>query len=523
MAETKYDVVIVGSGASGGMAAWALTRKGVKVLMLDAGPPVDFTRDRALKPVYDLPYRGFDKPGRLPHVVQATEFNANVWADETQNPYTYDPGDDYNWVRVRLIGGKSLFWARMSFRFSDYEFKAKDHDGYGENWPISYADLAPYYSQVEPLFRVAGRKEGYPQLPDGVFLEDNSPDSECVQRFKAAAAKQNIPVTKMRRATGQGMLASSLNLLLPDALATGNLTLVPNAVVREVTTGKNTGLASGVNFLDRHSRREMHASGRAVVVGASCLESTRLLLNSGIANSSGVLGHYLFDQFYISRTVEAIMPEACDGKATRHMIGGGGYVPRFRNLDRKEKGFLRGYALDFGSGGTPEAACIPGYGADLAGKLDHYRGAGFSATTMGEVLPRYENCVTIDKSKVDAWGIPALHIRARYTDNEFNMAADAMNTLDEVCHAAGFDVIAKHDKMFPPGYSIHELGACRMGSDPKTSVLNQWNQSHDVKNLFVVDGGSFVTGGSQNPTMTILALSLRASEYLAERLRAGDM
>ncbi len=523
MAAKEYDVLIIGSGASGGMAAYTLTQMGVSCLMLDAGPAIDLAKDRGFKPVYDLPYRGFGEPGRFPHVVQANEFNANVWADEKQNPYTYDPKDPYNWVRVRLVGGKSLFWARMSFRLSDYEFRAKDHDGYGENWPIQYSDLAPYYDKVEPLFQVVGRKEGFPQLPDGVFLEDNSPDSECVQRFKAAAAQRDIPVTKMRRAMGRGQFASSFNLLIPPALATGKLDLVPNAVVREITVDKNTGLASGANFLDRHSRREMHAKARVVVVGASCLESTRLLLNSGIANSSGVLGHYLIDQFYITQTVQAVMPEARDGKAKRGLIGGGGYIPRFRNLKTREKNFLRGYALDFSSGGTPTPDVIPEYGEGLDKALASYQGAGFSGTTMGEVLSRFENHVSIDKDTVDAWGIPALRIQAAYTDNEFNMARDAMNTFDEVCRAAGLEVIAKHDKMFPPGYSIHELGTCRMGTDPKTSVLNQWNQSHDVKNLFVVDGSSFVTGGSQNPTMTILSLSMRASEYMAGRMRAGEL
>ncbi len=523
MAAKEYDVLIIGSGASGGMAAYTLTQMGVSCLMLDAGPSIDLARDRGFKPVYDLPYRGFGEPGRFPHVMQATEFNANVWADEKQNPYTYDQKDPYNWVRVRLVGGKSLFWARMSFRLSDYEFRAKDHDGYGENWPIQYSDLAPYYDKVEPLFQVVGRKEGFPQLPDGVFLEDNSPDSECVQRFKAAAAQRDIPVTKMRRAMGRGQFASSFNLLIPPALATGKLSLVPNAVVREITVDKNTGLASGANFLDRHSRREMHAKARVVVVGASCLESTRLLLNSGIANSSGALGHYLIDQFYITQTVQAVMPEACGGKAKRGLIGGGGYIPRFRNLKTREKNFIRGYALDFSSGGTPSPDVIPDYGEGLEKTLAGYQGAGFSGTTMGEVLSRFENRVSIDKETADAWGIPALRIQTAYTDNEFNMARDAMNTFDEVCRAAGLEVIAKHDKMLPPGYSIHELGTCRMGTDPKTSVLNQWNQSHDVKNLFVVDGSSFVTGGSQNPTMTILSLSMRASEYLAGRMRAGEL
>jgi choline dehydrogenase-like flavoprotein len=524
MPTKDYDVLIIGSGASGGMAAYTLTKKGMNCLMLDAGPLVDFNRNRAPKAVSELPYRGFGKPGHLPHVVQANEFNANQWVDEAQVPYTHDPNAPFNWVRVRMIGGKSLFWARMSFRLSDYELKAKDHDGFGENWPISYADLKPYYDQVEPIFRVAGRNEGYEQLPDGVFLEDQSPWSGAMQRFIASAKKRDIPVTKMRRATGRGQFASSFNLLLPDAIETGNLTIVPNAVVREITVDKNTGLVSGANFLDRHSSREMHAKARTVVLGASCLESTRILLNSKIANSSGVLGHYLHDQTYISQGVQAFVPEARDGKAPRGLMGGGGYVPRFVNLKNgKEQDFIRGYAYDFSTGGTPDPKLIPAYGAELEKALASYRGAGVSVTIMGEVLARYENYVSIDKNVVDAWGIPALHIQCRYSDNEFKMAKHAMNTFEELCHDAGFETLAKHDKMWPPGYSIHELGTCRMGDNPKTSVLNKWNQSHDIKNLFVVDGSSFVTGGYQNPTMTILSLSMRASEHLAEQMRAGNV
>jgi choline dehydrogenase-like flavoprotein len=519
-----YDVLIIGSGASGGMAAHTLTKKGASCLMLDAGPLVDFARSRGPKAVYDLPYRGFGKPGVLPHVFQANEFNANQWVDETQVPYTHDPGSPFNWVRVRMIGGKSLFWARMSFRLSDYEFKAKDHDGFGENWPISYADLKPFYDRVEPIFRVAGRNEGYTQLPDGVFLPDDSPWSGAMQRFIDSASKRSIPVTKMRRATGSGQFASSFNLLLPDAVETGKLTIVPNAVVRDITLDKNTGLVNGANFLDRHSKREMHAKAPIVIVAASCLESTRILLNSKIANSSGALGHYLHDQLYISQGVQAVVPEALDGKAPRGLMGGGGYSPRFVNLQKgKEEDFIRGYAYDFSTGNTPDPKYVPAYGAELDKKLASYRGAGVSVTIMGEVLPRFENFVGIDKKVVDAWGIPVLHIQAKYGENEFKMSKHAMNTFAEVCHGAGFEVLTKHDQMFPPGYSIHELGTCRMGDDPKKSVLNQWNQSHDIKNLFVVDGSSFVTGGYQNPTMTILALSMRASEYIVDQKGKGNL
>jgi choline dehydrogenase-like flavoprotein len=519
----NYDVLIIGSGASGGMTAYTLTRKGIRCLMLDAGPAVDFNRDRVLKPVYELPYRGFGQPGRFPHVTQANEFNANLWADEKQNPYTYPEKDPYYWVRARLIGGKTMLWGRASWRLSDHVLASRDIDGFGENWPVRYQDLAPYYEQAEPLFRVAGRRDGIPQIPDGNFLEDNSPDSESVTRFVGACKERGIRTTKARRATGQ--LASSANLLLPDALATGNLSIVPNAVVRELTIDKNTGLVNGANFVDRHSLRELHAKARIVVVGASTLESTRLLLNSGIANSSGVLGHYLHDQFYVKNIVQAVVPEARDGKAHRGLMGGGGYIPRFRNLDKPEKNlrFIRGYSVDFGSGGTPNPKYYPAFGEELRKLVARDAGASFSMTAMGEVLARKENFVRINKDVKDAWGIPVLHIEHKYTDNEFEMAKDAMNTLDEICRSAGFEVLAKHPHMVPPGESIHEIGTCRMGNDPKTSVLNKWNQSHDIRNLFVVDGSSFVSGGSQNPTLTILALSMRAAGYMAEQMRAGTL
>ena len=523
MTNTEYDVLIIGSGASGGMAAYTLTQKGVKCLLLEAGPSIDFQRQRGLKPVYELPYRGFGKPGRLSHVLQANEFNANQWVDEAEAPYTHNPREPYNWVRVRMIGGKSLFWARMSYRLSDYEFKAKDHDGFGDNWPISYADLAPFYDRVEPIFRVSGRKEGLSQLPDGNFVDDTSPDAGALKRFGAAGQSRGMTVTKIRRSLGDGQFASSYNLLLPPAQATGNLTIVSDAVVREITTDKKTGLANGVNFVDRQSGRELHARAKVIVLGASCLESTRILLNSKIANSSGVLGRYLHDQFYISNGVIAIVPEAKDGKAPRGLMGGAGYVPRFRNMKTKEKNFLRGYAFDIYTGGTPDAKYYPAWGEELNSMIDSHRGASIGTTIMGEVLPRYENHVRLDPKVRDAWGIPVLNFQCRYTDNEFNMAKDAVTTISEVCAEAGFEVLNGNDKMFPPGYSIHELGTCRMGANPKSSVLNKWNQCHDVKNLFVVDGSSFVTGGTQNPTLTIMSLSMRASEYLAEQLRKGDL
>jgi choline dehydrogenase-like flavoprotein len=520
----EYEVLIVGSGHSGGMAANILTQKGFSCLMLNAGPEADLERDRSMKSTYELPYRGFDKPGRLPHVFQANEFNANQWVDEKEVPYTYPEDAPYNWVRVRLLGGRSLFWARQSFRLSNLEFKAAEIDGSGENWPISHEDLAPFYSQVEEIFRVSGRKEGLPQFPDGNFTETTyPPDTESMAHFTTLAKRRGIPVSKNRSAVGKDGLASSINLLLPAALATGKLDIVQNAIVREVSIDKNTGLANGAHFVDRHTGREMHVKAKVVVLAAGCLESTRLLLNSNIANSSGMLGHYLSDQMY-GVSVVASVPEARDGKAKLGLMGGGAFIPRFRNLTKEDKrNFIKGYCVTINSGGGANPSFFPLYGEELQQKLDSYENSCVSGGIFGERIARYENHVRLNPDVKDRWGIPVLHVEARDGENERNLTKDAADTIEEIFHEAGWEIICKTDRVNPPGYSIHEVGTCRMGDDPKKSVLNKWNQSHDIKNLLVVDGASFVTCGWQNPTLTILSLSMRASEHLAEAMRRGEV
>jgi choline dehydrogenase-like flavoprotein len=523
MADETVDVLIIGSGHSGGMAAKVLTEKGIRCLMLNAGPIADAHRDTEVKPAYALPFRGFKQPGRLPHVFQSNEFNANTWVDEKEVPYTFDPNHPYNWVRVRLFGGRSLFWSRQSFRLSDYEFKGKTHDGFGDDWPISLADLAPYYSRVEAIFRVRGRAYGLPQYPDGNFVPDDSPWSQSMQRVIAAGKQKDIPVCKARVSLGVDGLASSVNLLLPDAFATGKLQAIPNVVVRELSVDKDTGLVNEAHFVDRLSRREMSVKARVIVLAAGTLESTRLLLNSKLANSSGVMGHYLIDQVY-GPGIDCSVPEARDGKATPELTGGAALIPRFRNLDTRSANFIRGYALNlYSNPGPMDPRNFAAYGAELQQKLDSYDGSGFSARIMGEVLAHYEHHVSIDKNVVDAWNIPVLHVSTQYTDNEFNMARDAVDTSVALAEAAGFEVLSKNYDPNPPGYSIHELGTCRMGDDAKTSVLNKWNQSHDLKNLFVVDGSAFVSSGWQNPTMTIVSLAMRGSEYLAEQMRRGEI
>ncbi|MBL8206571.1 MAG: GMC family oxidoreductase, partial [Blastocatellia bacterium] len=383
--------------------------------------------------------------------------------------------------------------------------------------------LAPFYDRVEPILRVSGRNEGLPQLPDGKFVPDESPDGEILQRVAKQAKKHGTTVTKIRRALGDGQFASSRNLLLPTAHETGNLTIVPNAVVRAVTMDKKTGRVNGVSFFDRQSGRELHAKAKVVVLGASCLESTRILLNSKIANSSGVLGHYWHDQYYIPNGVVGVIPEARNGKAPRGLIAGGGIIPRFRNLKTREKNFLRGYACDVNPGQTPDAKYFPMWGGELEKLVESHRSAAIGTTIMAEVLPRFENHVRLDPKVTDAWGIPVLNFHCQYGENEHNMAKDAVNTISEMFTEAGIEILHQNTVMNRCGRSMHELGTCRMGDNPKTSVLNKWNQSHDVKNLFVMDGSSFVTGGAQNPTLTIMALAMRSSEYLAEQLRRGDL
>jgi choline dehydrogenase-like flavoprotein len=560
-----YDAVIVGSGAAGGMAAKELTEKGLEVLVLEAGPPVNPSRDFSMHtwPYEDM-YRGFGPPNwkAREQWMQDTagRFSSHFYVKDTEHPYTTEPGKPFLWVRARIVGGKTLHWGRLSWRLSDLDFKAASHDGFDVDWPISYAEIAPYYDRVEEFVGVSGNRDGLAHQPDGNFLPPmNLTCGE--QLLKKGSEKLGRPAitsrvamltaakphhTKYNRAVchycghcGQGCdvhaMFSSVSSTLPVAQATGKMTLRPNSVVRHIIVDTNTGKAKGVAVVDRVTFREMEFFGKVIIVAASTLESTRLLLNSksrqhpnGLGNSSGVLGHYLVDHFGgisgfgLFHTLAGREPVNEDGKAA------GLFIPRFRNLDKKtqHKRFLRGYGFECssGTGMGSGAHRLAGFGAEFKKEVRKWYTAPVYMTTRAAMLSRFENFVEIDPGGVvDAWGVPVLKIHIQHSDNEREMARDATDCIEETLKSAGAEIVSVGGRMTAPGRIIHELGTARMGDDPKRSVLNKWNQVHDVPNVFVTDGAAFVGSANQNPTITIMALTMRACDYIQDEMKRGNL
>jgi choline dehydrogenase-like flavoprotein len=476
--------------------------------------------------------------------------------DEKQNPYS---GTRYAWVRSRAVGGKTNLWGRLALRLSDYDFKAKDRDGYGENWPISYSDIEPYYDKVDLYLGISGHKENLPYLPDSKFQRPNKLTySEVHLRetlkgmgrvltpYRAGVTTEGLKHNNYRsRCYGRGAcnrhvggcdihaaFDSPTGLIRP-AYDTGNLTMRPNSTVFEVTVDKNTGKATGVSFLDSETKKSYQAKSKTVIMAASTLESARLLLLSksslypnGIGNSSGHVGHN-FCEHMMGPSVAGFMKDLVgkqrtldDGKP------GSFYIPRFRNLDGPKSDFLRGYGYEGSSGTTmvpSTASSTPGFGEEYKRKVRDYAGAMIEIGAFGEVLPRYENAVDLDPELKDAWGIPVLRFSYKFGENEAKMARDMAVAGREMFEAAKFEVTSASNEMLPEGWSIHELGTARMGNDPKTSVVNQFQQCHDVKNLLVVDGATHVNASCQNPTWTIMALCWRSCDQLADQLQKGEV
>ncbi|MBI1748335.1 MAG: GMC family oxidoreductase [Acidobacteria bacterium] len=551
-----YDAIVVGSGATGGWAAKELTEKGMEVLLLEAGRRLDPAKDFAdHKRPYELEFRGKGKFFQKTRPVQSkcyacTEYNYSFFVDDLQNPYVTLNDQPFDWIRMRVVGGRTLSWGRQSYRLSDLDFKAAGRDGYGDNWPISYADLEPYYDKVELFIGISGQTENLPHLPDSKFLPPMP--LTCGEQLlrKAAKAKFGRTVTIGRAAVltkhHNGRFAchycgpcehgcitnsyfSSPLTTVAAAQKTGRLTLQPNSVVSHIVVD-NRGKAKGVAYVDQTSRAAHAASGKVVLLCASTLESTRILLNSssskypnGLGNSSGVLGHYLMDHIMWGGA-RGRLPVL--GKASPHWgpprRPNGLYIPRFRNVSDKFPKFLRGYGFQGGSGQNFNFGAT-GFGADYKRKVKEEAYWSISLGGFGECLARWDNFVELDKDRKDAWGIPVLKIHCAYGKNEKAMVLDMADTAAEMIEAAGGTEIARRTAHNTPGLAIHEVGTARMGNDPKTSVLNRFNQVHDVKNVFVTDGSCYVSSPCQNPTLTMMAITVRACDYLVEEARAGRL
>jgi choline dehydrogenase-like flavoprotein len=558
-----YDVCIIGSGASGGTAAKVLTEGGLSVVLLEAGPPIVPERDykEHLWP-YDLPHRGAGVGGRSRHGI-GDEFMApnGAWEIEGE-PYVSAPGSKFRWFRSRIVGGRTNHWGRIALRMAPVDFRVRSRDGMGDDWPLTYDDVAPYYDKVESYIGVFGTKENIPSAPDGVFLPPPKP--RCTETIvKKTCDQLNILCIPSRLAIltqphngrpachycaqcGRGCITaanfSSSQVMIPPAEKTGRFTLITSAMARELIVGKD-GKVAAVSYIDKATREERRIHARAFVVAASACESARLLLNSrstlfpeGLANASGVVGRNLMDSVgsngggYFPQ-LEKMPAHNHDGVGGMHM-----YLPWWK-FDRKND-FLRGYHTEFGGGrgmpgvGDYDRVCddFEGYGISLKQECKKKYGTYIGFAGRGEMIPN-ENCYCeIDPKVVDQWGIPVLRFHWKWGDNEIKMAKDMQETYRAIVEAGGGIYLTETHEDGPHPYGIadggviiHEVGTVRMGERPATSALNQYCQAHDVKNLFVTDGACFVTNADKNPTLTIMALTWRASEYLLDQAKKGNL
>ncbi|WP_342377777.1 GMC family oxidoreductase [Myxococcus stipitatus] len=504
--KTIFDAVVVGSGACGGWAAKQLTEAGLNVLVLEAGRSE--RSDRLLWLWHRirqklLGYRAeSDDSRKQRQSVQSTTFawpfHPHAFVDDVDNPYTTPKDAPFSWIRARQVGGRTSVKAhgRQFYRLSDFNFKAGSRDGQGPDWPLTLEDLRPHYETVERWMGIHGNADGLDTLPDSVFAS-HIPMNPAEQRLKERVERRWPERRVVVRRT------ASAPVTLPAALKTGRLTLRTHAVVDQVLYDAKTGRASGVTYVDTRTGKTLEARARVVVLAAGTIETTRLLLHSrsaafpeGLGNSSGQLGRNLMDHTYLLG-IEARMNLPPEQQRAEQSWA---YIPQFRNVTSQEDGFARGYGVQVF---TFADTC-------------HF-------VPFGEMVPRPGNRVTLSTTVKDRWGIPAAHIDCRHSDNELKMSADAVATCQEMMKEAGFTVEKVNDALSTPGMAIHEVGTARMGSDPKTSVLNPWNQSWDVSNLYVMDGASFPSQGPQNPTLTMMALAVRASAHVVSELKAGRL
>ncbi|MBC7883991.1 MAG: GMC family oxidoreductase [Saprospiraceae bacterium] len=571
--DKKYDVCIVGSGAGGGMAAKILSEAGLSVAILEAGGDFDPAKEEyrtQLRWPWESPRRGANTQRAF------GDFDA-AWGgwDIEGEPYTRKDGTKFDWFRSRMLGGRTNHWGRISLRFGPKDFKRKDQDGLGDNWPISYEDVKPYYDKVDKLLGVFGTNEGLHNDPDGYFLPPPKP--RLHELFvKKGAALASVPVIPSRlsiltrkinnergvcffcaqcsRACQIHADFSSGTCLIKPAMQKGKVELYTHAMVREVLTNED-GLATGVLYIDKKDLNEYRIGAKVVVLAASACETARIMLNSkskahpnGLSNSSGVVGRYLHDSTGTDRM--AFMPELVDRPRYNEDGVGGLHVYSPWWLDNKKLDFPRGYHIEYWGGmGMPsygfgfgmdtmrkyltdefgKPSANGGYGISLKKDIRRIYGSMVGMSGRGESVPQYDNYCEIDPETVDKYGIPVLRFHYKWTEHEVKQAKHMHDTFEEILTGMGGVILGQKPTaenqhgLATPGRIIHEVGTSRMGDDPKTSALNKYSQAHDCKNLFAVDAGSFVSQADKNPTWTILALSWRTSEYIIDQLKKQNI
>ncbi|WP_224996735.1 GMC oxidoreductase [Cesiribacter sp. SM1] len=560
--ERTFDAIVIGSGISGGWAAKELTGHGLKTLVLERGGDV---KHNVNYPTATKNQWEFDHRGQLPLEVRKAnpivskcyafyEGTEHFFVKDNEHPYVQEK--PFDWIRGYQVGGKSLLWARQTQRWSDFDFEGPARDGFAVDWPIRYADLAPWYSYVEKFAGISGNRDGIPQLPDGEFLPPH--EMNCVEsHFQNQVAKkykdrqvimgraahitkpqpihleqgraQCMHRTLCERGCPFGGYFSSNASTLPWAAKTGLMTLRPHSVVHSVIYDEQKGKASGVRVIDANTKEEMEYYANIIFVNAAALNTNLILLNStssrfpnGLGNDNGLMGRYVAFHNYrgrVSAEYDGHLDSTTEGRRPNSP-----YIPRFRNVYKQETDFLRGYAAGFNANRS-SGSSHEGMGASLKASLHNPQLGGWyvGSHMMGETIPKESNYVALDTNNKDPFGIPQLKISIDYDENDEKMVKDYLEQMTEMFTNAGFTNIKTSDSKQAPGLDIHEMGGVRMGHDPKTSLLNKWNQLHACKNVFVTDGACMTSTATQNPSLTYMALAARAVDYAVKELKKQNV
>jgi choline dehydrogenase-like flavoprotein len=559
MADNTYDAIVIGSGISGGWAAKELTEKGLKTIMLERGRNIEHVKDyaNATKNPWEFPHRGgrtqemIDNYPVLKRDYALNEKNLDFWANEKESPYT--EVKRFDWYRGYQVGGRSLMWGRQSYRLSEMDFEANAKEGIAVDWPIRYKDLEKWYGYVERFAGISGSKDGLAQLPDGDFLppmEMNVVEKVVAARIKAHYKENrhmligrvaNLTKAIQGRTNCQyrnkcwlgcpfGGYFSTQSSTLPAAVATGNLTLRPFSIVTKILYDKDTKKATGVEVLDAETNQTYEYFAKVIFLNASALNSTWVLMNSatdvwdgGLGSSSGELGHNLMDHHF--RLGASGRMEGFEDKYVFGRRPNGIYIPRFRNLGDEKRDYIRGFGYQGGAGreGWGRNVAELSIGGDFKDALCEPGSWTMGITAFGETLPYHENKVTLDQNKKDKWGLNVLSIDAELKQNELNMRKDMMADGQEMLEKAGLKDVKTFDTGYTLGMGIHEMGTARMGHDPKTSVLNKFNQVWDATNVYVTDGAAMTSAGCQNPSLTYMALTARAVDHAVSELKKGNI